>query len=53
MRKAKPATETHESIKQQTIAFLKKGNSVQQIPRGVSGPPLAKGARRHIRIFSK
>ena len=51
--KAKPASETHQSIDQQVEAFLKSGNKIQKISRGVSGQPKVQGGRRHIHIGSK
>jgi len=50
LRKAKPASETHQSIDRQIEVFLKSGKEIQKIPRGASGPPKEKGARRHIRL---
>ena len=50
MSKAKPASETHQTIEQQIETFLKSGKEIQKIPRGVSGPPAEPGARRHIHI---
>ena len=51
--KAKPASETHQSIDQQIKAFRKSGKKIQKIPRGVNGHSMEPGARRHIRIGKK
>ena len=47
-------TESHDSIDQQTEAFVKSGKKIQKIPHGVSGmPELQSGERRHIHIGNK
>ncbi len=38
-KKQPAATETSESIAEQTRLFLKSGKKIQQIPTGVSGQP--------------
>ncbi|GGK55210.1 hypothetical protein [Amphritea balenae] len=41
------ASETHDSIEEQTAAFLKAGGEIQQIAKGVSGRDNDAGPR-HI-----
>lgn len=40
------APETHQSIAEQTEAFLRSGNKIQEIPAGVSGQQGV--GKRHI-----
>lgn len=49
--KAPAATETSDSIEQQTRDFLKSGGSIENVPRGVSGQQSMAGPK-HIRISS-
>ncbi|OMH29117.1 hypothetical protein [Motiliproteus sp. MSK22-1] len=41
------ATETHQSIEEQTAAFLKAGGKIEQIDRGITGQQNIAGPR-HI-----
>ena len=50
--KPAPATETSESIADQTEAFLKSGGMIEKVDRGVSGQATVTGGRRHITITS-
>lgn len=52
-RKKQPAaTETSQSIAEQTEAFLKSGGKIQQINSGVSGQESLAG-RKHISLGNK
>lgn len=44
------ATETHQTIEEQTKVFLSAGNKVLQIPDGVSGQEKERGGRKHITL---
>ncbi len=46
--KPQPARETHESIRTQTEAFLRRGGRVQVVPQGFTGiTEIAGPAQRH------
>ena len=45
-KKPAVAPETHQSIAEQTEAFLRSGNQIQEIPSGVSGQQGV--GKRHI-----
>ena len=48
-KKQPAAVETSESIAEQTRAFLKSGNKIQQIQTGVSGQP-SMAKNKHISL---
>ncbi len=47
-RPKKIPSETHESIAEQTAAFLKAGGEIQRIARGVSSPKRPPGPRQIV-----
>lgn len=46
-KKPPAAVETHDSIAEQTAAFLASGAKIEKVPRGVSGQPMG-AVSRHI-----
>jgi len=46
-KKSKSSTETHQSIEEQTAAFLAAGGKIEQVDRGVTGQQSIAGPR-HI-----
>ena len=46
--KKKAATETHDSIEEQTAAFLRAGGEIQQIASGVTGQQNLAGPRQIV-----
>jgi hypothetical protein len=47
-RSKKIPAETHESIAEQTAAFLEAGGEIQRIARGVSSPKRPSGPRQIV-----
>ncbi|WP_210396601.1 hypothetical protein [Motiliproteus sediminis] len=46
--KKSASVETHQSIKEQTAAFLKAGGQIQQVPNGVTGQQKIAGPRQIV-----
>ncbi|SIT02657.1 hypothetical protein [Neptunomonas antarctica] len=46
--KKKAATETHDSIEEQTAAFLRAGGQIQEIASGVTGQHNLAGPRQIV-----
>ncbi|MBQ0757917.1 hypothetical protein [Amphritea sp.] len=46
--KKSASSETHDSIAEQTAAFLKAGGEIQQIKKGVSGQVNTSGPRQIV-----
>jgi hypothetical protein len=42
------STETHQSIEDQTAAFLKAGGAIQEVERGVTGQQKLAGPRQIV-----
>jgi len=46
--KKSAATETHQSIEDQTAAFLKAGGQIQRVARGITGQQNIAGPRQIV-----
>ncbi len=46
--KKSASTETHQSIEDQTAAFLKAGGEIQQVARGITGQQNLAGPRQIV-----
>tara|TARA_R110002072_G_scaffold36804_4_gene108027 strand:+ start:1098 stop:1289 length:192 start_codon:yes stop_codon:yes gene_type:complete len=51
-KKPPAAVETSESIEQQTAAFLKAGNKIDQVDSGISGQP-SLVVNKHIKLGNR